>query len=78
VVNKGSINTNNYISFRIYRWYVFYKSCLAEIRYELMTDYSGFTPYNLSDKYGVIGQDFCFRKLEIIGNKYNNPELMPK
>jgi len=43
-----------------------------------MTDYSGFTPYNLSDKYGVIGQDFCFRKLEIIGNKYNNPELMPK
>ena len=52
----------------------FYKECIAEIKY----DAPGFYPHNLNDEDGVVWQDDCyhFKSFEIIGNIYENPELL--
>jgi len=53
----------------------FYKECIAEIKY----DAPGFYPHNLNDEDGVVWQDDCyhFKSFEIIGNIYEQPELLP-
>jgi len=52
----------------------FYKECIAEIKY----DAPGFYPHNLNDEDGVVWQDDCyhFKSFEIIGNIYEQPELL--
>ena len=52
----------------------FYKECIAIIKY----DAPGFYTHNIKEKDGVVWQDAChyFEDFEIIGNIWENPELI--
>ena len=52
-----------------------YNECLAEIKWS--NDESCFYPHNHKDRYGLVMQDYYnFEEFEIIGNIYENPELL--
>jgi uncharacterized phage protein (TIGR01671 family) len=49
-----------------------YKECVAEIKY----DEGCFYAHNLSHKDGIVMQDFQWNELEVIGNIYENGDLI--
>jgi uncharacterized phage protein (TIGR01671 family) len=53
----------------------YYKECIAEIKY--CNNESCFYLHNYNDKYGLVMKDYYnFSEFEIIGNKFENPELL--
>lgn len=49
-----------------------YKECIAEIKYDEGCFYS----HNLSHKDGIVMQDFQWNQTEVIGNIYENGDLL--
>ncbi len=50
----------------------FYKECIGSVNYEE----DGFILENPNDKEGFVWQDYSWSNVEIIGNIYENPELL--